>query len=406
MDLLVRHIGRLHSMVGDSSTGLTTDAALVVRGGQVAWIGPEAAVSAAVGGIDLPEVDAGGAVVVPGFVDAHTHLIWAGTRREEFVARLAGQAYDGGGIRTTVAATRAASDEELLGLARARAESASRHGTTTMEIKTGYGLSPAEELRQLDVVAALADTVPMRIEPTYLGAHVVPAGADPQAYVAEVIETLPAAAEHGARWVDVFCDEGAFTVERARQILVAGRAAGLGLRLHAEEIAHTGAAGLAAELGCASADHLEHVSAEDARAMATAGVVGVLLPTVTLSLRTFAFGQYAVLRDAGVQLAVSTDCNPGTSWCESMPYAVQLACLVYGMPVADALRAATRGGAAALRRDDVGHLGVGAHADFVVLDTDHEADLVAHLGAPAVSATYAAGRRADRPSSDPAGSLR
>jgi len=396
MDLLVRRIGRLHTMAGATGSGVVEDAALVVRDGRVAWTGPDAQVGSVVAASDdVAEWDAEGAVVLPGFVDAHTHLVWAGTRREEFVARLAGESYDGGGIRTTVAATRAASDDALMALATTRARSALRNGTTTMEIKTGYGLSVAEELRQLDVIAALAERVPMRIEPTYLGAHVVPAGADPSTYVAEVVRTLPAAVAHGARWVDVFCDEGAFTVDQARTILTAGRDAGLGLRIHAEEIAHTGAAGLAAELGCASADHLEHVSEPDARAMASAGVVAVLLPTVTLSLRTFAFGQYQVLRDAGVQLAVSTDCNPGTSWCESMPYAIQLACLVYGMPIGDALRAGTRGGAAALRRDDVGHLELGACADLAVLATDHEADLVAHLGAPAVAATFVAGRRVD-----------
>ncbi len=393
MDLFVRNIGRLHTMSGASGTGVITDAALYVRDEHVAWVGPEADAPAEVGVTDLPELDAGGAVVLPGFVDAHTHLVWAGSRREEFVARLAGESYDGGGIRTTVAATRAASDTELLDLARQRASSALATGTTTMEIKTGYGLSPTEEVRHLDVIAALTSLSPLRVEPTFLGAHVVPEGADPDSYVAEVIATLPSAVDHGARWVDVFCDEGVFTVDQARRILLAGASAGLGLRLHAEEIAHTGAAGLAAELGCASADHLEHVSPEDARAMAAAGVVGVLLPTVTLSLRTFAFGQYAILRDAGVELALATDCNPGTSWCESMPYAIQLACLVYGMPVSDALRAATRGGAAALRRDDVGHLAVGARADFALLATDHEADLVAHLGAPAVAATLVGGHQ-------------
>ena len=176
-----------------------------------------------------------------------------------------------------------------------------------------------------------------------------------------------------------------------RRILLAATEAGLGTRLHAEEIAHTGAADLAAELGCASADHLEHVTPAGAQAMAAAGVVGVLLPTVTLSLRTFAFGQYRVLRDANVPLALSTDCNPGTSWCESMPYVVQLACLVYGMPVHEALWSATRGGAAALLRADVGHLSEGAAGDVALLNADHEADLVAHLGTQGCSGTVLGG---------------
>jgi imidazolonepropionase len=231
----------------------------------------------------------------------------------------------------------------------------------------------------------------LRLEATYLGAHVVPAGRDRDDYVAEVLATLPAAAAAGARWCDVFCDEGVFTVEEARRILTAARAEGLGLRLHAEEIARTGAAGLAAELGCASADHLEHVSREDARAMAAAGVVGVLLPTVTLSLRSQAWGHAAVLREAGVELALATDCNPGTSWCESMPYAIQLACLAMGLSVDEAFRAATVGAARSLRRDDVGHLGVGARGDLAVLAAEHEADVVAHLGGRPVTRTVVGG---------------
>jgi imidazolonepropionase len=363
-------------------------AAVVVRDGRVAWVGPDADLPA---GAPEEQLDAAGACVVPGFVDAHTHLLWAGVRRGEFVARLAGTAYDGGGIRTTVEATAQATDEELLALAAGRAAAAVSHGTTTMEVKTGYGLTPDAELRLLRLVGELAGRTPLRLEATYLGAHVVPAGRDRDDYVAEVLATLPAAAAAGARWCDVFCDEGVFTVEEARRILTAARAEGLGLRLHAEEIARTGAAGLAAELGCASADHLEHVSPEDARAMAAAGVVGVLLPTVTLSLRSQAWGHAAVLREAGVELALATDCNPGTSWCESMPYAIQLACLAMGLSVDEAFRAATVGAARSLRRDDVGHLGVGARGDLAVLAAEHEADVVAHLGGRPVTRTVVGG---------------
>ena len=385
MNLTVRGIGRLLTMTG----AVQTHAAVVVRAGIVAWTGPEAALPA-----DAPEevLDAGGACVVPGFVDAHTHLVFAGVRREEFVARLAGERYDGGGIRITVAATRAASTGELVELAAGRAAAAVANGTTTMEIKTGYGLTPDQELRLLDVVAALGDRTPLRLEPTYLGAHVVPEGRDRESYLDEVVATLPAAAARGARWCDVFCDQGVFTVAEARRILTAARQAGLGLRLHAEEIAPTGAAGLAAELGCASADHLEHVTAGDARAMAAAGVTAVLLPTVTLSLGSQAWSHAGVLREAGVELALATDCNPGTSWCESMPYAIQLGCLAMGLSVEEALRAATLGGARSLRRDDVGHLGRGARGDLVVLDAVHEADMVAHLGGQAVRRTVIGGR--------------
>lgn len=385
MNLTVRGAGRVLTMTGPP----LERAAVVVRDGRVAWTGPEAALPT-----DAPEevLDVEGAAVVPGFVDAHTHLVFAGVRRGEFVARLAGERYDGGGIRTTVEATRAAGTDELLRLAAGRAAAALAHGTTTMEVKTGYGLDRDEELRLLEVVRLLRAETPVRLEATYLGAHVVPAGRDRLDYVDEVVATLPAAAAHGARWCDVFCDQGVFTVDEARRILTAARAHGMGLRLHAEEIARTGAAALAAELGCASADHLEHVTADDARAMAAAGVVGVLLPTVTLSLRSQAWGHAAVLRDAGVELALATDCNPGTSWCESMPYAVQLACLAMGLSVDEAFRAATLGAARSLRRDDVGHLGAGAWGDLAVLDAEHEADVVAHLGAPAVRHTVVGGR--------------
>ena len=384
MDLTVRHAGRLLTMTGEP----LTDAAVVIRGGRVAWVGPDAGLPQ-----DAPEptLDAAGACVVPGFVDAHTHLLFAGVRRAEFVARLAGTTYDGGGIRTTVEATAAATDDELLDLAAGRAAAALAHGTTTMEVKSGYGLTVESELRLLGLVAELARRTPVRLEATYLGAHVVPAGRDRDDYVAEVIATLPLAAEAGASWADVFCDRGVFTVDEARRILTAAQEHGLGLRLHAEEIARTGAAALAAELGCASADHLEHVTAEDAQAMAAAGVVAVLLPTVTLSLRSQAWGHAAVLREAGVELALATDCNPGTSWCESMPYAIQLGCLAMGLSVDEAFRAATLGAAHSLRRDDVGHLAVGAHGDLAVLAAEHEADVVAHLGGRPVSATVVGG---------------
>jgi imidazolonepropionase len=385
MNLTVRGIGRLLTMTGPAQS----DAALVIRDGRVAWTGPASALPA-----DAPdeELDAGGACVVPGFVDAHTHVAFAGVRREEFVARLAGQRYDGGGIRTTVAATRAASTAELVDRAAARAAEAVGNGTTTMEIKTGYGLTPDDELRLLDVIADLGERTPLRLEATYLGAHAVPEGRDQADYVAEVVATLPAAAARGARWCDVFCDEGVFTVAEARTILTAAREHGLGLRIHAEEIARTGAAALAAELGCASADHLEHVTPEDAQALAAAGVTAVLLPTVTLSLRSQAWGHAAILREAGVELALATDFNPGTSWCASMPYAIQLACLAMGFSVDEAFRAATLGAAHSLRRDDVGHLSVGAWGDLAVLDADHEADVVAHLGGRGVRQTVIGGR--------------
>jgi imidazolonepropionase len=384
-DLLVRGIGRLLPMTGPP----VEEAAVLVRDGRVAWTGAERGLPAGIA--ELPELDAGGAAVLPGFVDPHTHLVWAGSRREEFLARAAGERYDGGGIGVTVAATRTAGSDELVRLATDRALAALANGTTTMEIKTGYGLSRDEELRLLDVIARVAAAVPARVEATYLGAHVVPAGRNRDDYVAEVVATLPEARQRGARWCDVFCDRGAFSVEETRRILHAARGAGLGLRLHADQLDRIGAAPLAAETGCASADHLDRVDDAGARALAAAGTVGVLVPTATLSTRSADWGQAAVLSAAGVTIALATDCNPGTSWCESMPYVLSLACLGLGMTVAAALRAATLGAAAALRRGDVGHLGVGARGDLVVLSAAHEADLIAHLGGPGVRRTVVGG---------------
>jgi imidazolonepropionase len=368
--------------------GAVERAAVVISDGRVAWTGPEAELPA---GPERPSYDAGGACVIPGFVDPHTHLVWAGVRRDDFLARLRGESYAAGGIKTTVAATRNASTDELTALALARTRAMLAGGTTTVEVKTGYGLTFDHELRLLDVIAAVDARTPIRIEPTYLGAHIVPDGRDRIEYVDELLATMAHARDRGARWCDVFCDRGAFTVEEARRIFYSAKACGLELRIHAEQLEHTGATALAAEVGCASADHLDHVTDDDARAMAASGVVATLLPTVTLSTRTGIVDHVRTLRAAGVTLALATDCNPGTSWCESMPYAVQLACLLYGLDVPTAMRAATRGSARSLHRDDIGHLGGGARGDLAVLAAEHEADLVAHLGARPVDVTVVGG---------------
>jgi imidazolonepropionase len=367
-------------------------AAVLIRDGLVSWVGSDKDIP--LRGSSVSEVDVGGACVVPGFVDAHTHLPWAGSRRQDFEERLAGVPYEailarGGGIHSTVAATRAAAFAELVRLTSARAWAMVANGTTTVEVKTGYGLTPTDELRLLDVIAAIG--APLRVEPTYLGAHAVPPDRDRDAYVEEVVATIPAAKERGARWCDVFCDRGAFTVEEARAVLSAARDAGLGTRLHADQLARIGATHLAAELGCASADHLDHLDEEGARALEAAGVVAVLLPACTLTMGTHTWDAARHLRKAGATLALGTDCNPGTSWCESMPYVIQLACLAYGLPVAEAFRAATLGSAKALRRNDVGHISDGAKGDLAVLDAEHEADLVAHLGARPVRTTVVGG---------------
>ena len=383
-DLLVRRIGRLTTW----AQPVVADAALVIRDGRVTWVGPDRELGP--GHADLPELDAGGAAVLPGLVDCHTHAVWAGSRRDDFVGRLSGAPYSPAGIHSTVAATRAASYDDLVVLAVDRVRAMRRAGTTTVEVKTGYGLTPYDECRLLDVIGELVSTQG-QIESTYLGAHVVPHGRDRSEYVDEVIATLPAAKLHNAQWCDVFCDEGAFTVDEARRILTAARDHGFGLRIHAEQLAHTGAAALAAELGCASADHLDHVTNADAKSMAAADVVAVLVPVASLYTRSGRWDHAQILADAGCTLAVTTDCNPGTSWCESLPYAMQLACLEMGLPVDTVLRAATLGGAKALRRNDIGHLGAGARGDLVVLDAAHEADLLAHLGVNSISRTIVGG---------------
>jgi imidazolonepropionase len=359
-------------------------AAVLIRDGRVAWAGSETDLPAGVG--DLPELDAGGGCVVPGFVDAHTHLAFAGDRAGEHRARLAGEPYRTGGIMDSVAATREAGSDELVEGTLARAEAALRTGTTTLEAKSGYGLDTETERRLLEVLATVAGRTRARIVPTFLGAHLAPT---PDYLDLLVEEMLPACAPL-AEGCDAFCDVGALSVEEARKALEAGRAHGLVPRLHAEELARTGGALLAAELGCASADHLVHATAEDARALAAAGVVAVLLPATSFCLRS-SYAPARMLLDHGVTLALATDCNPGTSYTTSMPFVVALACSALGLSAEEALRAATRGGAAALRRDDLGRLTPGARADLVVLAGEHYVDLAYHPGMDRVAAVVAGG---------------
>jgi imidazolonepropionase len=336
--------------------------------------------------VDLPELDAGGRAVVPGFVDAHTHLVFAGDRAEEFEARLAGRPYEAGGIMRTVEATRAASFETLVAETARRADLCVAGGTTTIEVKSGYGLDTPTERRLLEVVAAAGERTAAELVPTFLGAHLAP---DP-AYIDLVVEEmLPACAEL-AESCDAFCDEGALTVEQSRRVLEAGRRHGLALRLHAEELGWTGGARLAAELRCLSADHLVHATPEDASALAAAGVVAVLLPSTSFCLRS-EYAPARMLVDAGVEVALATDCNPGTSYTTSMPFVIALACSAYGLSVDEAVRAATQGGARALGRSDIGHLRPGARGDLVVLAGDHWVDLAYHPGMAQVAAVVKAG---------------
>ncbi|HEY7931306.1 MAG TPA: imidazolonepropionase [Acidimicrobiales bacterium] len=359
---VVRHVGELTTndpQLGDeTSMGRLLDAAFVVENGHVAWVGPDRDAPAA-----DQMLDAEGRAVIPGFVDSHTHLVFAGDRGDEFEARMNGVRYDAGGISRTVEATRAASEEVLLRDTRRRAQQLLDGGVTTLEVKSGYELTVTGERRQLAVAAAVTE------ERTWLGAHVVPAefGHDRDAYVALLVGDMLDACAPLARWADVFCDRNAFSVDEARAILRAARAKGLGLRLHANQLAHGEAIALAVELDAASVDHLTYLEDQDLDLLAAASTVATLLPGADFCTRS-PYSPARRLLDAGATVALATDCNPGSSYVTSMAFVIAVAVREMFMSPDEALWSATRGGAMALRRDDVGHLGVGARADFVVLD--------------------------------------
>jgi imidazolonepropionase len=364
------HIGELTT--NDPELGTMRDAALVIDDGRVAWVGPSGRAPAA--DFQLP---IGGAAVLPGFVDSHAHLVFAGDRAPEFAARMAGEPYTGGGIRTTVAATRAAGDDQLRAHVAGLVREALRQGTTTIEIKSGYGLTVEDERRSLTVAREFSD------ETTFLGAHVVPAGEDPDAYTALVCgEMMRACAPH-ARWVDVFCERGAFDAGQSAAVLRAGIAAGLGARVHANQLGPGPGVQLAVELGAASADHCTHLSTSDIEALSTSDTVATLLPGAEFATRS-PYPDARALLDADVTVALATDCNPGSSYTTSMPLCVALAVREMRMTPAEAVWAATAGGAKALRRTDIGHLGVGARADAVVLDAPSAVYLAYRPGVPLV----------------------
>ena len=374
--LLVDHIGELVTNDGRDGDplGIRRDAALLVEGGQVAWIGSARYAPAA-----DRRIDAGGAAVLPGFVDSHAHLVFAGDRAAEFAARMAGEPYTGGGIRTTVGATRAASDGDLRAtVGRLRAEML-RQGTTTVEIKSGYGLNVADEARSLRIAAEFTG------DTTFLGAHVVPAEyADrPDDYVGLVCGPMLAAAAPYARWIDVFCERGAFDADHARAILACGQAAGLGVRLHANQLGPGPGVRLGVELGAASVDHCTHLTDADVDALAGSETVATLLPGAEFSTRS-PYPDARRLLDAGVTVALATDCNPGSSYTSSMPFCVALAVREMRMTPAEAVWAATAGGAAALRRTDVGRLTPGARADLIILDAPSHLHLAYRPGVPLI----------------------
>ena len=395
--LLAGNIGQLvtNEPERDGLLGEIGNAAVAVVDGHVAWLGSATEIPAE--WLDLPQLDCGGAAVLPGFVDAHTHLAFAGDRADEFGRRLRGESYEdlmaaGGGIQSTVAATRAATAGDLLATTMPRVERMLRAGTTTVEIKSGYGLDLETELRLLGAIAAIDDSLEIDAIPTVLGAHTVPPefAGDGDGYVAHLIEEiLPACAPY-ARFCDVFCDEGVFTVEQARRILLAGRQRGLEPRLHANQLAASGGARLAADLGAVSADHLDHIDDADVDALRAAGVVAVLLPGVSFSLR-LPQAPGNDLWDAGVTVALATDCNPGTSNIETMPFVIALACLEMGLSPERAIWSATRGGALAVGLEDRGRLTPGALGDLVVLAHPSYVHLAYRPDAPPVRAVIKRG---------------
>ena len=382
--LLITQIGEL---VTNTPAGFAAldDAALVIEGDRVVWTGPSARAPAA-----DTVVDAAGQAVLPGFVDSHAHLVFAGERSAEFAARMAGQQYAAGGIRSTVAATRAATDAELrAGLHRLVAEMV-RQGTTTFECKSGYGLTVTDEARS---VALAAEVTP---EVTYLGAHVVPPefSGDVAAYVDLVCGTMLDACAPHSRWVDVFCERGAFGADEARAVLTAGRSRGLLPRIHANQLGLGPGVQLAVELGAASADHCTFLSSADVDALASSGTVATLLPGAEFGTRQ-PYPDARRLLSAGVAVALATDCNPGSSYTSSMPFCIALAVRDMRMTTAEAVWAATAGGARALRRTDVGYLAPGARADLIMLDAPSHAYLAYRPGVPLVRAVWQDGRRVD-----------
>jgi imidazolonepropionase len=377
-----------HGEAGPGPFAVIRDAALVLADGRVAWAGPAQQAPPA-----DEAVDAAGQAVLPGFVDSHAHLVFAGERGAEFAARMAGRPYTAGGIRTTVEATRAAADGDIrANLARLAAEMLAQ-GTTTFECKSGYGLTVRDEARSLALAAEVTPEV------TYLGAHVVPPeyAGNEAGYVDLVSGEMLAACAPLARWVDVFCERGAFGADEARAVLTAGQAAGLTARVHANQLGPGPGVQVAVQAGAASADHCTFLSDADVDALASSGgTVATLLPGVEFSTRQ-PYPDARRLLSAGVTVAIATDCNPGSCFTSSMPLCVALAVREMRMTTEEAVWAATAGGALALRRSDVGHLGIGARADLVMLAAPSHVYLAYRPGVPLVAAVWRAGEHVAGP---------
>lgn len=400
--MLIHNIGQLVTPRGGVQRGdrlgdleVIPNAALLIRNGKIAAVGKEADLIAA--NPDEPRFDAGGRAVIPGFVDPHTHMLWAGDRAAEFEMRLQGKTYleilqAGGGILSTVRETRRASLERLIAETRPRFLRAFAHGTTTIEVKTGYGLATAAEFKMLEAILALDADGPWELVPTFLAAHAIPPEfRDNSNGYAELIcaEMLPSLKEwwqeHAPSrplpFVDVFCETGAFDLQQTRCILETAKALGFPLKVHADEFDNLGGAALAASLGAASADHLVATSAEDIRALAASNTVAVALPCTPFGLAERHYTPAKAILEADGILALATDCNPGTAWCENMQFAMALACREMGLTPAQALAAATINAAAAVgRADSVGSLEVGKQADLLILDVDDYRHLAYRFG--------------------------
>ena len=381
--LCIDRIGLL--VTNDPELGVVKDCALVAEHGVVKEV-------TARGALADERLDADGRCVIPGFVDSHTHLVFAGDRSEEFAARMAGAQYAAGGIRTTVDATRRASDAELRELALARRAEALRAGITHLEIKSGYALDVDGERRLCRTARELTEDV------TFLGAHVVPSeyvGREDE-YVALVCGPMLDACAPECRWVDVFCEQGAFDADQSRAVLIAGRDRGLGLRVHAAQLGVGPGVQLAVELEAASVDHCTHLVNDDVTALAGSETVATLLPATDFSTRQ-PYPDARRLLDAGATVALATNCNPGSSYTTSMSFCIALAVREMGMTAEEALRAATLGGATALRRPELGRLSPGARADAVVLDAPSYTHLIYRPGVPLIAETVVAGRVAPVP---------
>jgi imidazolonepropionase len=391
VSVLITNIGELVTNAPPDAAGLAapgpylalTEAALVIDGGVVAWTGPAARAPAA-----DAMVDAAGRAVLPGFVDSHAHLVFAGERGAEFAARMAGLPYSAGGIRRTVAATRAASEDKLRANLAGLASEMLAQGTTTFECKSGYGLTVADEARSVSLAGEVTPEV------TFLGAHVVPPEFDGDAagYVELVCGEMLAACGPRAKWVDVFCENGAFGADEARAVLAAGQAAGLQARVHANQLGPGPGVRVAVEAGAASADHCTHLTDADVDLLASGDTVATLLPGVEFSTRQ-PYADARRLLEAGVTVAIASDCNPGSCYTSSMPLCIALAVREMRMTTQQAVWAATAGGARALRRADVGHLGVGARGDVVMLNAPSHVYLAYRPGVPLVAGVWRSGER-------------